>query len=87
MIAERYSIPTAQAQEDVRRLVEELLADGLILVGDGKVDVSSAPAMAMNDAASPYEAPRLVKYDDMADMFALDPPLPELPPLDVEQRP
>jgi len=26
----------------------------------------------------PYEAPKLTRFDDMADMFALDPPLPEL---------
>jgi hypothetical protein len=79
VVAERYSIPVAQAQEDVRRLVEELLADGLIVVGDAEAGASSAPAI--DDAAGPYEAPNLVKYDDMAEMFALDPPLPELPPL------
>lgn len=79
VISERYSIPVAQAQEDVRRLVEELLADGLIVVSDGEVGVSSGPAI--DDAVGPYEAPMLLKYDDMAEMFALDPPLPELPPL------
>jgi Coenzyme PQQ synthesis protein D (PqqD). len=79
VISERYSIPVAQAQEDVRRLVEELLADGLIVVSDGEVGVSSS--LAIDGAVGPYEAPTLVKYDDMAEMFALDPPLPELPPL------
>ena len=79
MIAERYSIPAARAQEDVRGLVDELLAEGLIVVGAGEAGASSAPAI--DHAPNQYEAPKLMKYDDMADMFALDPPLPELPPL------
>lgn len=77
-IVERYAVPVSQAQEDVRRLVEELLAEGLIVVGEG--DATASPIPAMDSAASFYEAPGLVKYDDMAEMFALDPPLPELPP-------
>ena len=30
-------------------------------------------------SGQPYEAPQLMKFDDMADVFALDPPLPDLP--------
>ncbi len=78
-IAERYSLPVAQAKEDVRALVEELLADNLVLVGDARDELSSVPAT--DGAVGPYERPKLLKYDDMAEMFALDPPLPELPPL------
>ncbi len=78
-IAERYSLPVAQAKEDVRALVEELLADNLVLVGDGRNELSSVPAT--DAAVGEYERPKLLKYDDMAEMFALDPPLPELPPL------
>ena len=79
LIAARYSVPVSQAQDDVRTLVEELLADGLIVVSESDAGLSSPPAV--NGAAGVYEVPRLVKYDDMAEMFALDPPLPELPPL------
>lgn len=78
-IAERYSLPVAQAKEDVRALVEELLADNLVLVGDARDELSSVPAT--DAAVGAYERPKLLKYDDMAEMFALDPPLPELPPL------
>lgn len=78
VIVERYTIPISQAQDDVRRLVEELLADGLIVIGEGEIKASVAPAP--DTASDFYEAPALVKYDDMAEMFALDPPLPELPP-------
>lgn len=79
VIAERYSVPLAQAQEDVRALVDELLADKLVLVGSSRDEPASVPAM--DGAVGPYERPQLLKYDDMAEMFALDPPLPELPPL------
>lgn len=79
VIADRYSVPVAQAQEDVRALVEELLADNLVLVDKLRDELSSVPAV--DGAVGPYERPRLLKYDDMAEMFALDPPLPELPPL------
>lgn len=79
VIAERYSIPVAQAQKDVRTLVDELLAENLVLVGSSADEPASVPAMDVT--AGPYERPKLLKYDDMAEMFALDPPLPELPPL------
>lgn len=79
VISNRYSIPLAQAEEDVRALVEELLAEGLIVVGESESKSSSVPAM--DQVGGRYEPPRLVKYDDMAEMFALDPPLPELPPV------
>ena len=79
MIAERYSVPVAQAEQDVRALVEELLADNLVLIGSPRDGLASVPAM--DGTPGPYEQPKLLKYDDMAEMFALDPPLPELPPL------
>jgi hypothetical protein len=79
VISYRYSIPLAQAEEDVRALVEDLLAEGLIVVGESEPELSSVPTM--DEVGGQYEPPRLVKYDDMAEMFALDPPLPELPPV------
>ena len=79
VIADRYSVPLARVQEDVRALVEELLADNLVLVGQPRDGLSSEPAV--DGAVGAYERPKLLKYDDMAEMFALDPPLPELPPL------
>jgi len=83
-IAERYDVDRAQAYNDVKRLVEELLAEGLIVVEGG----AAAPAAVNGSGGSgSYAAPRLVKYDDMADMFALDPPLPELPPVNRLDRP
>lgn len=59
---------------DLVRLLEELLAEGLIHEGDatfeGAIEFSADPG--------PYSAPVLNKYSDMADLLALDPPMPGL---------
>jgi len=76
-IAGLYDVSPAQAQADLCRLAQELLEEKLVLV-----DERAAPAPASVDAAprdrKPYEAPRLQTYRDMADLLALDPPMPGL---------
>ena len=76
-VAATYSIPVDRARDDVRRLAQQLLAEKLISIAAG----SGVPAPAAPETANPgpYQAPKLTRFDDMADMFALDPPLPELP--------
>ena len=77
VVAARYGVPVAGAREDVRRLVRELLDENLIAVSIGQP--ANEPSFGAATANSePYEAPKLTRFDDMADMFALDPPLPEL---------
>jgi len=82
MLAERYPVDADEAREDVRLLVHELLAEGLITVNGGAP--STEPVEPPAGSTDAYEAPSLTRYDDMAEMFALDPPLPELPPLPTE---
>ena len=77
VVAARYGVPVAGAREDVRRLVRELLDENLIALSMGPPAVVP-PAGAAAANSQPYEAPTLTRFDDMADMFALDPPLPEL---------
>jgi len=79
-VADRYSVPRARAREDVRRLVRELLDEKLIVLSMGS-PAAAAPVGLAGETLQPYEAPKLTRFDDMADMFALDPPLPELPAL------
>ncbi|MGD9509362.1 MAG: PqqD family protein [Geminicoccaceae bacterium] len=78
-LADRYGIDSERARQDVRRLVDELRAEGLVVSSDVLVAADGTPAPEIGAAPEPYEVPRLEKFDDMADMFALDPPLPELP--------
>lgn len=75
-VADRYSVPVAQAREDVRRLVRELLDENLIALSMGSPAAVAPAGTAANSQL--YETPKLTRFDDMADMFALDPPLPEL---------
>ena len=74
-VTEHYDIARPRAEADVLRLCEELCAEGLALVS---VDVAQGVAPKATGARLSYEAPALEKYTDMAEMFALDPPLPGL---------
>jgi hypothetical protein len=74
-VSERYGVPVDRTKPEVRGLVAELLNENLIEAGDGV----PAPAASTSAGTEPYQPPKLVRYDDMAGMFALDPPLPELP--------
>jgi hypothetical protein len=78
-LADRYGIDSERARQDVGHLVDELRAEGLIVSSDVLTTADGTPAPEIGSAPEPYEVPRLEKFDDMADMFALDPPLPELP--------
>jgi hypothetical protein len=77
VVAARYGVPVPGAREDVRRLVRELLDENLIALSMGPPAVVP-PAGAAAANSQPYETPTLTRFDDMADMFALDPALPEL---------
>ena len=76
-VATSYSVPVGRARDDVRRLVRELLDESLITIAAGSSAAVPSTAVAANSGQ--YKTPTLTRFDDMADMFALDPPLPELP--------
>ena len=69
-----FTVDPATLQGDVVRLLEELVAEGLIHEGD----VSPAGTIDFHSDLGPYSAPILNKYSDMADLLALDPPMPGL---------
>lgn len=74
MLAARYAVPVAQAQADVDNLVGAFVRERLVTTTVADEDASplaSAPVTGV-----PYAPPQLSKYADMADMLALDPPLP-----------
>lgn len=76
-IAELYGVDTTRAVEDVQRFVARLLEEGLVTpVSEARGPDEPAPARSPNGGA--YEPPELHAYRDMADLLALDPPLPEL---------
>ena len=75
-VAEHYQVEEATATPDVLRLCTDLCAEGLALAST--VGATGATLPSLTDRRLPYEVPALEKYTDMAEMFALDPPLPGL---------
>ena len=76
VIAE-YDVAPDRARDDITALLDDLRRERLAIDADGSV---AAPAVARSADGErmPYETPRLNRYSDMADMLALDPPLPGL---------
>jgi hypothetical protein len=83
-IAARYDVTDDRAQRDIAHFATELLNERLLVsaAGTDSADAAGAADVAGTAAGDgsrePYQAPRLHKYTDMADMLALDPPLPGL---------
>lgn len=75
VLADRYQGDAAVVQGDVEALVGQLLAENLVT----EVDAASSEAEpAWGAVSGPYATPTLNKYNDMADLLALDPPMPGL---------
>ncbi len=76
-VATAYDMPREQVRRDLLGLVSELLDEQLIteVSGDKPRSESSGEIAAVSE---PYHAPQLNKYSDMADLLALDPPMPGL---------
>jgi hypothetical protein len=75
-IAERYGVDADRARGDLDPFVARLLEEGLIAPANGDgAPASPSPSVA---AEAEYSPPELHAYRDMADLLALDPPLPEL---------
>ena len=72
----QYGLQRDAATADVEKFVNELKEEGLLLVGsESDLGTGDAPT---DMPAGDYAAPAMEKFTDMADMFALDPPLPGL---------
>jgi len=76
-VERRYDVAPDTALHDVRSLVDHLLAEELVRVAEGGGNGTHAPETAM-EGQEAYATPQLNRYDDMADLLALDPPMPGL---------
>jgi hypothetical protein len=79
-VAGRFDVPPDRAREDVERFVAELLREELLVVGQA-ADVTGPADVVADFGDAPYSAPTLHAYRDMADLLALDPPMPSLKPM------
>jgi len=81
-VTARYDVDAPRAQSDVERLVSDLLAERLLVPANGGGASGGASLVESSSGAAatrlPYDAPMLTTYRDMADLLALDPPMPRL---------
>lgn len=77
-IAAEYDVSPGAAASDVAELVAKLAAERLIDAASGVSAPREAQQLADGTAKSAYVKPELRKFGDMAEIFALDPPLPSL---------
>lgn len=71
----RFDADAETVRADVNRLVSELLAENLVVTAE---DGAAGELPDADSDGGAYSAPTLNKYDDMADLLALDPPMPGL---------
>jgi hypothetical protein len=72
-MAARYDVSPERADEDLRKVVEELVREELVTVSDRE---RAAPSQPPAEQSLPYDPPELKIYRDMGDLLALDPHLP-----------
>ena len=70
-IASNYNVDIDQSKKDITAFFDELLAEEIV------VETAEGAATPAAGSAN-YAAPKFERFDDMAEMFALDPPLPGL---------
>ena len=69
-LAARFEAEEAEIKTAVSALLGQLQENGLIVASEGG---GSAPLVRSSEEKSPFEAPRLERYNDMKDYFLLDP--------------
>ena len=72
-----YNVAVSDVEAGVTELVKELLEENIVIAVPDRASPpsSDAPEPSMDGT---YESPRLVKYADMADILAIDPPMPKI---------
>lgn len=89
ILGARYAVRDADVAGDLERLAQELLDENLVAIAPANGHPLASPAAAVEDARA-YQPPALQIYRDMAELLALDPPMPGLrvaPPAGAPLRP
>ncbi|MGD8813687.1 MAG: PqqD family peptide modification chaperone [Anaerolineales bacterium] len=74
-VSQHYEVTLDQALQDIQHLVEELLAEDLVKERTDRTSLEHVLPEASQQPL-PYEPPKLNVYRDMAELLALDPPVP-----------
>ena len=89
ILCTRYAVRDVDVAVDLERLAKDLLDENLVAIAPADGQPPATPA-APPVGARAYEAPALQIYRDMAELLALDPPMPGLqvrPPAGAPLRP
>jgi len=76
-LAQTYGVDESSTLSDVTDLAVHLVDEGLVKVSTSGAYTDMPTIEAAEEHVS-YTAPRLTAYSDMADLLALDPPMPGL---------
>ena len=74
-LVERYDSPAAAVQSDVERLLDQAVQEGLVSIAPAGA-AAKGTLGSPSEPRRPYQTPELVRYSDMAELLALDPPMP-----------
>ena len=77
ILEQRYEGSTPEFERQVEDLADRLREEGLVLPAES-AGISAVEPMPVSGARQPFIPPALNKYTDMADLLALDPPMPVL---------
>ena len=72
-----YDVSEDIAAADLDRLLSEMTAAALIAPAEESAESAEPFDAGAPDSKAEYRSPQLNKYEDMAELFALDPPLPD----------
>lgn len=85
-VARRYVVEEGTVRPDIAAFTDNLVNERLAVLVDAPTG-GEPPTAGPAAPSEPYAAPQLNKFDDMAELFALDPPLPALSsPIDPDTK-
>ncbi len=73
-LVRQYDVAPERAQSDARAFIEKLTVESLLVPGGASREARATQGEAAARRLV-YAPPELVKFDDMAEQFAMDPPL------------
>ncbi|MFN3231288.1 MAG: PqqD family protein [Alphaproteobacteria bacterium] len=78
LMVNAFDVAEETASADLARLLGELEAAGLTVPADSATEPAAAAETRTGGAKADYQSPQINRYEDMAELFALDPPLPDV---------
>lgn len=74
-VSKRYDLDHTSSSDEVANFISDLLAEEIILEDP---DTAASVGIVAPKDFGPYLKPELTRHTDMAEIMAMDPPLPEL---------